>query len=63
MRKKKPIVMWALWNHGRIMGVRHSRRDTRKFADIDITGDSTVSARWLKDGYLRIGKVTIKEVR
>jgi hypothetical protein len=62
MKKKKPVVMLALWNYGRIMGVRFTRRDIRIYTDNEITGDHEESARRLKDGSLRFSKVAIREI-
>lgn len=63
MRKKKTKhVMWALWNFARVMGVKHSRKDAREYADTSITGDSADTAARLKAGSLRITKVTVQEI-
>lgn len=62
MKKKKPVVMWALWNYRRMMGVRFSRRDIREYADHHITGNHDDTATRLKAGSLRITKVAVREI-
>lgn len=62
MRKKKTIVMWALWNYDRMMFVRFRRKDVRKCVDTEITFDPDRGARMLREGSLRITKVSVKEI-
>ncbi len=62
MAKRKALTMWALWNYDRMMGVRFTRRDTRQYADTDITGDKDETRRMLRSGALRISKVSVREL-
>lgn len=61
MRKKKTKhVMWALWNFGRIMGVKHGKKGAREYADYLHDPEST--AAMFKSGAFRISKVTVTEI-
>lgn len=59
MAEKKALTMWALWNYSRVMGVKHSRRETREYAEY-LHPD--IAAELFKIGAFRITKVAVREI-
>jgi hypothetical protein len=61
MQKKKPVVMWALWNFGRVMGVKHTRKAAKEYAAY-LHPDPGGASVMFKSGAFRISKVAVREI-
>ncbi len=60
-KTQKPKPMWAIFNYGTILGVRHRHRDIIQEA-MRLFGSRAEYDRYCKDGTIRISKVLVSEV-